>query len=158
MRRLLLASVVSLAAGMAVSLAVSAPAAAPAGRWVIQDLGTLGGPESSATEINERGQIIGWADKVNGRGWQFRHAFLWQNGKMRDLGTLGGRDSRALDINDRGQVVGWAETPTGSRGFLWQNGVMASLGCAGEPMAINDRGEIVGSNMHAVMWTWQPTK
>jgi probable HAF family extracellular repeat protein len=158
MRRLLLASVVSLAAGMAVSLAVSAPAAAPAGRWVIQDLGTLGGPESSATEINERGQIIGWADKVNGRGWQFRHAFLWQNGKMRDLGTLGGPGSRAYAINNRGQIVGEADTTSAKdkdgdafhHAFLWQDGMLRDLRTfKGSPGSaaydINDNGQVVGS-------------
>jgi probable HAF family extracellular repeat protein len=124
------------------------------GGGTVRDLGTLGGSTGKAAAINERGQIVGSSETTAGE----LHAFMWEKGKMRDLGTLGGRDSRALDINDRGQVVGWAETPTGSRGFLWQNGVMASLGCAGEPIAINDRGEIVGSNMHAVMWTWQPTK
>jgi probable HAF family extracellular repeat protein len=156
--RLLLASVVALAAGMAVSLAVGASAAPPVGRWVIQDLGTLGGPESDTTEINESGQIIGWADKVNGRGWQFRHAFLWQNGKMRDLGTLGGPGSRAYAINNRGQIVGEADTTSAKdkdgdafhHAFLWQDGMLRDLGTfKGSPGSaaydINDRGQVVGS-------------
>ena len=48
------------------------------------DLGTLGGKFSSATALNNRGQIVGSAE------WKrFNdHAFLWQRGRMTDLGAL----------------------------------------------------------------------
>ena len=89
----------------------SNPASRPA-RWVITDLGTLGGCCSQAVAINERGQIIGEADtRANyEEGDPISHAFLWQNGKLRDLGTLGAGPSQASAINDRGQIVGWSDT------------------------------------------------
>ncbi len=132
------------------------------GRWVTTDLGTLGGPGSGASAINNRGQIVGAADTKNEDG----HAVLWHQGKMRDLGTLPGfRHSAARDINERGQVVGesWNEWPNGriiaSHAFLWQkgkmiaflwhNGKMTDLGTLGGTSSgvddINDRGQIVGS-------------
>ena len=89
----------------------SNPASRPA-RWVITDLGTLGGCCSQAVAINERGQIIGEADTraKDEEGDPISHAFLWQNGKLRDLGTLGAGPSQASAINDRGQIVGWSDT------------------------------------------------
>src|SRR5262249_14799412 len=69
-------------------------------------LGTLGGNESTAGGVNDRGQVSGCAtnavpDSFNlgcvgfvGSPQQGR-AFLWQNGVMQDLGTLGGPDSAA---------------------------------------------------------------
>lgn len=72
------------------------------------DLGTLGGKESEAVAINDRGQIVGWS--WTGSGFGVDHAFLWQRGKMTDLGTLGGETSEATAINARGQVVGFTET------------------------------------------------
>ena len=157
MRRLLVACVV-LVAGVLVSLAVGAPGGATAGRWVIRDLGTLGGPASGSGAINERGQIIGGADKArHEESWRFRHAFLWQNGKMRDLGTLGGPSSCAAAINNRGQIAGGADTtPAKDRdgdayhhAFLWQNGRMRDLGSLkGSPGStaydMNDRGQVIG--------------
>lgn len=64
-------------------------------RWVITDLGTLGGRQSWAIGINERGQIVGRADTrvVDGVGGE--HTFLWQNGKMRDIDPLGDPVSEA---------------------------------------------------------------
>jgi probable HAF family extracellular repeat protein len=81
------------------------------------DLGTLGGSESSAAAINERGQIVGGAQASDGE-W---HAVLWEPGSgMLDLGTLGGRESFASGIKDRGEVVGWSQTPSGkAHAFLW---------------------------------------
>jgi probable HAF family extracellular repeat protein len=53
---------------------------------VITDLGTLdqGKRSSTATSINERGEVVGRRDTAV---WGVYHAFLWRNGKMTDLGT-----------------------------------------------------------------------
>jgi probable HAF family extracellular repeat protein len=76
------------------------------------DLGTLpGGNFSSATSINDRGQVVGRATTASG---EF-HAFLFENGVMTDLGTLpGGKSSQASGINNRGQVVGDLATVSGA--------------------------------------------
>src|SRR5262249_3145644 len=74
------------------------------------DLGTLGGNESSAFSVNNRGQVVGLAvnkipDPFSFFVTQLR-AFLWQDGAMQDLGTLGGPEAFALFVNERGQVAG----------------------------------------------------
>ena len=111
----------------------------------IVDLGTLGGQDSSAMAINNRGQIIGFSTNAAG---QLR-AFLWQNGVMVDIGTLGGNTSVPHAINKRGQIIGSSDTADGMRrGFVWEDGVMTDLGSFGgsstSPLAINDHGQIIG--------------
>ena len=97
-----------------------------------RDLGTLGGAESWANDVNERGRVVGASMTKRGT----RHAFLWQGGRMRDLGTLGGAESEAIAINAGGTVVGWSDldprratvegvTPRGA--FAWANGRMRAL-------------------------------
>src|SRR5260370_14936982 len=58
----------------------------------MQDLGTLGGPDSDALLINERRQIAGLSITTIDPATQQPTVdpFLWENGKMIDLGTLGG--------------------------------------------------------------------
>ena len=81
------------------------------------DLGTLGGFQSIAWRINERGQIMGESFTSNSEV----HAFLWQKGVMTDLGTLGGSNSTTTSINNRGQVVGYSQTTNDARhAFLWK--------------------------------------
>jgi probable HAF family extracellular repeat protein len=134
------------------------------------DLGTLlGGNFSSATAINERGQIAGVSendqlDPFSGNP-EF-HAVLWENNQILDLGTLGGVSSFAESLNNRGQVMGVAlndvpdpysilglgsgTTLTQTRGFLWQHGQMRDLGTMGGPdtwaVFVNDRGQVAGTS------------
>jgi len=126
---------------------------------VITNLGTLGGPNSLALGLNNKGQIVGYFTLPS--DYNNFHAFLWQNGRMFDIGTLGPASdalnyySQATAINDHGQIVGYSLTTSGLiDAFLWQNGVMRDLGVVpgiNDPdrsisaSAINNRGEIVGS-------------
>jgi len=74
------------------------------------DLGTLGGDNCRAWDINDRGQVVGHSTIPPYYYYDY-HAFIWtEKGGMVDLGTLGGWNSFAFGINDRGQIVGSSDT------------------------------------------------
>ncbi|MGD8452068.1 MAG: DUF3466 family protein [Phycisphaerae bacterium] len=70
------------------------------------DLGTLGGHNSWARDINSDAIVVGESDV----GDWMTQAFLWHpdTRTMLPLGTLGGENSSACAVNNVGQVVGWA--------------------------------------------------
>ena len=92
----------------------------------IDDLGTLGGPNSAVLwpGINNTGMVVGISQTATpdtlGEDWScgaFLPAsdntclgFVWENGVMSPLPTFGGDHGFATAVNNRGQVVGWAET------------------------------------------------
>jgi len=113
------------------------------------DLGTLGGNEAIAFDINNNSQVVGRSQIADGQ----IHAFVWENDTMTDLGTADGyfRDYIVANaINDSGQVVGVGFTGTTQRGFLWQNSTMTILPSLwiGSTSAedINNQGSVVGSS------------
>ena len=90
--------------------------------------GGLGGPNSSAFSVNERGQAVGEAETANQDAnledfcafgtRQVCHPFIWQNGVMsplpllKDATGVAGRNAGAEGINILGQVAGVAENTT----------------------------------------------
>ena len=89
-------------------------------RYILKDLGTLGGPGSSvgffAKVLNNRGTVVGNADTSTpdpfapnclGPNCFVQHGFKWERGIKTDLGTLpGGSSSDANWINELGQITG----------------------------------------------------
>ena len=77
------------------------------------DLGTLGGMDSSARDINNAGQIVGVAQG----GMSNNRGFLWRDGVMFDLNEAVPTGTptivRAEGINDRGQIVAVADVGGG---------------------------------------------
>ena len=129
------------------SLPVYLTAAPDSPRLAIMDLGTLPGDYfSSASDINNRGQAVGWSLGPSG---QFR-AFRWDDGVMMELPPLPGAPfASAAAINERGQIVG-ASGGVSSHAVLWNNGVPIDLGrlsgaTSCSAVDINDRGQIAGS-------------
>jgi probable HAF family extracellular repeat protein len=73
----------------------------------MQDLGTLGGSESVALDLNDDGVVVGWANTSTGT----RHAFIYRNGTMADLNDAVAPGSgwvleEAVAINAYGQIAG----------------------------------------------------
>jgi probable HAF family extracellular repeat protein len=140
------------------------------------DIGTpgLGGPNSAAFGVNERGHAVGQAetsvaDSEDFCGFNFYGfpsltaclPFLWQNGVMTHLSTLGGANGFANSINKRGEVAGLAETSITDpapgcpvfefQPVIWKNGVIQELhtypgDTDGVAAFINDRGQAVGAS------------
>ena len=135
------------------------------------DLGTFGGPNSSAFNLpSERGQVAGNAETStpDPLGEDFclygTHliclGFSWQNGVITPLATLGGNNSWANGgMNNRGQAVGVAENATldpscatpglEGRPVIWEKGAVQELPTFpgdedGTALSINDRGQVVG--------------
>lgn len=133
------------------------------------DLGTLGGLESEAWDVNDDSGTVGWAHNASGR----RRAFYIQIGSqnlqpVNELPRLAGTSgttyqSEAYGVNRLGQVVGKCQNDAGAwRAFLYNPGPgnlltdlnTISLDGGGTPaaqgwtltdaVAINDGGIIVG--------------
>jgi probable HAF family extracellular repeat protein len=139
---------------------------------VLQDLGTLGGPDSFASAgcDNQRSDTAAGASFTNSTpnpstGIPTLHPFFWGNGTMTDIGTLGGTLGLAQCLNNRGQVIGVASLPGDFTGhpFLWDQGVITDLGTLGgdfgQAIWINNAGDVVGqadlpgsANHHAFLW------
>jgi probable HAF family extracellular repeat protein len=78
-------------------------------RYVVKNLGTLGGTLSTALGINNQGWITGASNLT---GDQHEHAFLWYQDRMLDLGTAGGPNSvSGFPLkNERGLIPGISQT------------------------------------------------
>ncbi len=72
-------------------------------QYSVTELGTLGGSGSQAHDINNSGQITGWANTSDGG----KHAFVYSEGVMNPIITnLPSQGSTGYGINDNGEVTG----------------------------------------------------
>jgi probable HAF family extracellular repeat protein len=139
---------------------------------VMTQLTTLGGNNGSAWFINNRSQVVGWAETTQPDPncpfplvSQFKPV-LWTIGSVQALPLAkGDADGIALAINDHGQAVGASGTCTtfnlisgnqlqALHALLWQNGAATDLGNLGGTghllgniaLDINNQGQVVGNS------------
>jgi probable HAF family extracellular repeat protein len=138
-------------------------------RYIVKDLGTLGGTVAESGGISNSGWVEGFAtlppdDSVI-------HSFLWRNGVMMDLGTLGGPNSFSeWQPNDFGNAGGYSDTaipdPNGEdacgfgtqlicRAFYWAHGKMIPQPALGgnnsSGYGLNNLGEMAGTAENKVV-------
>lgn len=128
----------------------------------LADVGTLGGPDSSAIDINDAGQIVGWSYvsyTAGSAGVPDTQAFIWdkKNG-MNSLPGLGGTFTAAEQINQNGQISGLANTANDAElhAVVWdadQSHPIHDRGTLGSDYAhpdwMNDAADIVGFSRNA---------
>ena len=139
---------------------------------VMTQLATLGGNNGVAWFINNRSQVVGWAETnqpdptcPSPLVTQFKPV-LWSIGSVQALPLAkGDGDGVALSINDHGQAVGASGACTTFNmisgyqlqplhALLWQNGVATDLGNLGgsghllgnTAISINNQGQVVGNS------------
>ncbi|MCH7701288.1 MAG: DUF3466 family protein [Planctomycetes bacterium] len=148
----------------------------------MNSLGTLGGVESQALDVNSLGEVVGGAQKSAGDYYPFiwlpsgtAPKYGFGSDGMNSLGTLGGVSTilthRAHAINANGEIVGQSYTAGGdAHAFLWLPSAAYTLsagmndlgvltgGTASLAFGINDSGQVVGASevtggdYHAFIW------
>lgn len=156
-----------------------AEAACPTGpavnppQYILTDLGTLGGDESAATDLNNSLQVVGWSltgevvDTKFGEV-ELQRAFRWSQGVMQPLPVLANADSIdvvANAINERGDAVGMNSQFLGwsTAAVLWpaEGGVVdLLLGAAASAEAISETGVVLANRSTDVVgsskvYTWK---
>ena len=121
------------------------------GPYTLTDLGSLGGGDTQAFDLNDSTQVVGYSRT----GSLQSRAFLWADGQMVNLGVVNADDfqSAAVDLNELGHAVGTSTLKNGlARAALWRNGSIIGLTPELPPYegtsfasAINDHGHIVGA-------------
>ena len=116
---------------------------------LVQDMGTLGGDNSTPAALNNAGQAVGSSQLSNGH----THGFLWQTGHIQDLGVPPGyTDGFASAINEIGQIVGSLYTGSESHPAIYASGQWTDLNdlvppdfrpIVGGAVGINNPGTIV---------------
>ena len=122
----------------------------------MRDLGSLGGTCTTASDMNDHGQVVGFS---NLPGDLSQHGFLWDNGSFQDLGgSLGGNSQGPFAMNEQGQAVGFA-TLSGDKFFhavLWTHvGNLIDLAGSGPVQcsyatSINAKTQVVGTSSDCV--------
>jgi probable HAF family extracellular repeat protein len=140
-------------------------------RFQMSALPTLGGNNGQASAINNRGQIVGFAENgavdstcpANTTNNRIQLPVLWENGKAQALPTGSDPGGNALWLNDQGQAVGFTG-PCGAtnHAVVWENGNVSPLldyGTGAEAFGNNNRGQIVGfvsspdgSTLYGALW------
>lgn len=137
----------------------------------VADLGIdFGGDESIALDVNDYGDVVGWARMSLG----IPHGFLYRNdgAKFDVTASIGLLPGYAYGINNAREVVGHYMVPPPdprlvnpeSRAFYWREGTPLQDLAAGDAqstaVAINEFGVIVGTLYGAdpngsTCWTWR---
>jgi probable HAF family extracellular repeat protein len=140
---------------VALLVAVGAGVDAVAGtlQYQVIDLGDIGGGYTSASGLNDSGQVVGQSRVTNDPN-SAEHAFLYSNGQITDIHQLGTFNSIGVAINDQGQVAGQYDAGGASeRSFIYANGTMQDIGSLGglttRAEGINASGTIVGYGQDA---------
>jgi probable HAF family extracellular repeat protein len=120
-------------------------------------LPTLGGNNGQASSINNRGQIVGFAEngaldtscQPGTTNDQVALPAIWEKGTVKALPLVSGDfDGFAFWINDQGQAVGYSgNCVSATHGASWKNGVISILNDLGNgalAQGINNRGQISG--------------
>ncbi len=150
------------------------------GKHQLRELPPLPGDSvSSATAINDRGQVVGISGACSNAvgGLSAKRNVLWENGVAKNIGDFGGIAwNTPMAINQRGDVIGFANrsadvgTSFRPRAFLWIKGQpikrldllpahdAEQLG-RGQALGINEWRQIVGQSCNsaggdcrAVIW------
>jgi probable HAF family extracellular repeat protein len=119
------------------------------------DLGTLGGLNSEAYGINNRGEVVGQSDIPPDPRRTPTHAFIYTETRMIDLNSLvelepGWVLVRAFDINDRGQIAAAARIDSADSGPAAQRAYLLTPAPAIAPLAMLVLGSAVTASGMAV--------
>lgn len=136
----------------------------------MRSLPSLGGSNSLAAAINNRGQVFGAAEteQLTDCGYLPRQFLpvVWERFAVAQVLPLVGDDQNgsAYTGNRRGQIIGFTERcNANAHAVMWQDGVAIDLGNLGGTTAyafgINERGQVTGfstladeSLFHAFLW------